>query len=503
MKKIKRRAALVAASAAVFSLTVPLAASAAPEGRAPDGPAWERCEGGGADPRQECATVQVPLDYADPDGRQISLAISRIRSEKPQSRRGALLLIPGGPGNTGLNGPTDRAKQLPASVRDAYDLIGFDPRGLGRSTPVSCGFARGDLSPMKLRPWPGPDGSLDESVATGRRMARACERSGEADGGALLRSLTTANEARDLDRIRAALGERKISAWSVSYGTYPGAVYNQLFPHRVDRLVLDSNDNPDPTKVGRGWIAAHEAGVEDSFPAFAKWASDPGNPLRLAQREDEVRPLFLHLAQELDRKPIPWPGANPAELNGNVLRHELLSALYAPRESFDGLAELILAARAGKVPPAPPAPPEDFMQNAATVGTAVVCNDVKWPTDAATYQRGVDESRARFPLTAGMPRGVTPCAFWPYAPKEPPVRITDRGPSNVLLVQNARDVATPLAGALELRKALGGRARMVTVDSTGHDAYLDNGNECGDRTVTRYLVTGKRPGRDVYCATAG
>jgi hypothetical protein len=115
------------------------------------------------------------------------------------------------------------------------------------------------------------------------------------------------------------------------------------------------------------------------------------------------------------------------------------------------------------------------------------------------YQRGVDESRVEYPLTAGMPRNAMVCAAWPYEPKEAPVRITDRGPSNILLVQNERDVATPLAGALKLRAALGKRATMVTVNSTGHDAYLANGNACGDATVSRYLATGERPDGDTYC----
>src|SRR5207249_340309 len=101
-----------------------------------------------------------------------------------------------------------------------------------------------------------------------------------------------------------------------------------------------------------------------------------------------------------------------------------------------------------------------------------------WPRDAATYRKGVAESRAKYPLTAGMPRNALVCAAWPWQPKEPPVRITDRGPSNVLLVQNTRDLATPLSGALKLREALGRRAVMVTVNSTGHEAYLANGNVC-------------------------
>lgn len=487
-----RNAAIVGVSTALLGITAPVTASATADAAEPF--AWTACEGTGVDPRQQCATLQVPMDHADPDSPLIDIAVSRIPSENPDSRRGALLLIAGGPGGSSLNDPSGKGQKLPQEVRDTHDLIGFAPRGLAPSTSVDCGLEHGDLATSKLRPWPAPDGSVDGNMDTARRMADACAR----NGGELIRHLSTANEARDIDRIRVALGERKISAWGVSYGTYVGAVYSQLFPHRTDRIVLDSVDNPDPARVSRAWLAGHEQGVEDTFPHFAAWASKPGNPDRVARRASDVRPMFLRLAARLDREPIPWPGANPEELNGNVLRQAMLDGLYRPSR-YPTLAKLILAARQGTVPPAPEAPPEAVLQNVAGVGAGTLCNDVAWPKSAAVYQKDVAESRTEYPLTAGMPRNAMLCAAWPYPPREAPVRITDRGPSNILLVQNERDVATPLGGALEMRKALGRRAIMVTVDSTGHDAYLANGNACGDRTVSRFLATGQRPASDTYC----
>ncbi|MFF4268703.1 alpha/beta hydrolase [Streptomyces sp. NPDC001536] len=492
MKPTTRSLALIAAaSGIVFGVVTPLTASAAGTSAPLE---WTRCTGGGADPRQQCATLDVPMDYADPSGRKIEIAVSRIPSENPGARRGALFLIPGGPGGTSLNDPSGKGQKLPQKVRDTYDLIGFAPRGLAPSTSVSCGLAHEDLALSRLRPWPAADGSVDGNMATARRMADACA----TNGGDLIKHLSTRNEARDLDRLRAALGERRISAWGVSYGTYVGSVYAQLFPARTDRFVLDSNDNPDPTMVSRSWLAAHERGVEDVFPVFAEWASQPGNPYRLAESAGEVRPLFLRLAARLDREPIPWPGANPEELNGNVLRQTMLDSLYDP-DDFPVLANLMLAAESGTLPPAPASPPDAVLQNVTAVGAGTLCNDVAWPTSTAVYEKGVAESRAKYPLTAGMPRNAMLCAAWPYEPKEPPVRITDRGPSNILLVQNERDVATPVSGALKLREALGRRAVMVTVDSTGHDAYLDNGNACGDGTVSAFLATGERPAADTYC----
>ncbi|WP_217145277.1 alpha/beta hydrolase [Streptomyces sp. AC627_RSS907] len=488
-----RNAAIVGVSTALLGITAPVTASAT---AGPSEPlAWTACEGTGLDPRQQCATLRVPMDHADPDGPRIDIAVSRIRSENPDARRGALMLIAGGPGGSSLNDPSGKGQKLPQSVRDTHDLIGFAPRGLAPSTPVDCGLEHGDLATSRLRPWPAPDGSVDANMATARRMADACAR----NGGELIKHLSTANEARDIDLLRAALGERKISAWGTSYGTYVGAVYAQMFPRRTDRVVLDSVDNPDPTRLNRAWLAAHEQGVDDTFPHFAAWASQPGNPDRLARSAADVRPLFLRLAARLDREPLPWPGANPEELNGNVLRQTMLDSLYSPSR-YPTLARLMRAARQGTVPPAPAVPPEAVLQNVTAVGAGTLCNDVAWPKSQAVYEKGVAESRAKYPLTAGMPRNAMLCAAWPYPPREAPVRITDEGPSNILLLQNERDVATPLDGALKMREALGPRAVMVTVNSTGHNPYLANGNACGDDTASRFLATGQRPATDTYCA---
>ncbi|MFF1722250.1 alpha/beta hydrolase [Streptomyces sviceus] len=490
MKQMTKSLALIAAaSGVVFGVLTPISASATSGGLT-----WTECQGSGLDPRQRCATVSVPMDYADPDGPKIEIAVSRIRSENPDARRGALLLIPGGPGGDSMNDPSGKGQRLPQKVRDAYDLIGFAPRGMAPSTAVDCGLEHRDLARTTLLPWPSADGSVDTNMAAGKRVSEACAR----NGGELIRHISTLNEARDLDRVRAALGERKVSAWGVSYGTYVADAYLQLFPGRTDRVVLDSNDNADPVHAERAWLAAFERGAEDNFPEFAKWASAPGNPDRLADTAAEVRPLFLHLAARLDREPIPWPGANPEELNGNVLRQSMLDSFYDP-DDYPALAKLVLAAQKGTVPPAPAGPPEAVLQNVTAVAAATICNDVDWPGDPEVYREGVAKSRAAFPLTGGMPRNAMACPSWPWEPKEAPVHVTDRGPSNILMVQNARDVATPLSGALGLREALGRRAVMVVNDSTGHDAYLDNGTGCGDATVSRFLATGVRPARDTYC----
>jgi pimeloyl-ACP methyl ester carboxylesterase len=491
MRIMTHKAVLVPAAAATLavaaSVAVPHAAGAAPT-------RWGKCTGTGLDPQQECATIKVPLSYRDPGGRQITLAISRIRSERPGSRRGALLLIPGGPGGSSLSEPSTLKAKMPVAVRDAYDVVGFDPRGFGQSTPVSCGLEHDDMLAVNQRPWPAPDGDIAGNVATERRIAQTCLR----NGGPVLRSISTANEARDIDRIREALGEQRLSAWGVSYGTYAGAVYATMFPQRTDRIVLDSSDDPNPMRVARGWLANYAVGVEDRFPDFAKWAAEPGNPYRLAKTPGAVRPLFLRLASRLDRAPMPWSGADPPQLTGNVLRETLVESMYAD-DLFPNLATLMLAARGDRPLPKPGTPPPDAaLQNVSGVAVATICDDVSWLRSIPAIARESAADRALHPLTAGMPKNVMPCTFWPV-PDEPTVRVTPRGPSNVVLVQNLRDPATPYSGARKLLAAFGQRARMVTVDSGGHEAYLAHGNACGDRLVTSFLTVGKRPARDAFC----
>ncbi len=425
--------------------------------------------------------MSVPVDYARPGGPRIDLAVSRIRTAQPGRRRGVLVLIPGGPGSSGLDRPSAFVDKLPPAVRDRYDLISFDPRGVGASAPISCDLTTDDLASSHVKPWPGPGGDIGVSVARARRVAAACLH----NAGPLVRQINTRNEVRDLDRIRAALGERKLSYWGVSYGTYVGALYATEYPQRTDRVVLDSNDDPDPARVERGWAANYAIGAEDRFPDFERFYGA------------EARTTFLSLAERLDRAPRPWPGANPPVLDGNVLRDTMLNALYNDA-AFPQLAALMHAALTGGPLPAPSNPPEALLQNTVAVAVATICNDVAWPRSIPLYGREVAANRRAYPLTAGMPVSVFACAYWP-APLEPPVRVAAGGPSNVLLVQNERDPATPLSGARQLRAALGDRARMVVVASGGHGSYLANGNACGDRTVSTFLATGARPAGDLYC----
>ncbi|MFC9941467.1 alpha/beta hydrolase [Streptomyces pratensis] len=493
---------LCATAAAVTVTAVPpVAHVAVAQGTSVPPLDWHPCElpAGTTGPAgQECATLPVPLDHSRPGGRTVPVAVTRLPSDRPENRRGTLVVVPGGPGSSGVQRLAQKGAALQEELEGAYDLVSLDPRGVGGSVRARCGIPAEDRRLVTLRSWPAPDGGIADNTDRARRTAEACARG----GGPVLRSFTTMNEARDIDRFRQALGERKLSVWGTSYGAYVGAVYGQTQPGRVDRMVLDSTGDPDPSRVAHGWLENMARGASERFADFAAWSADPAREaegLRLAARAEDVEPLFLALAEELDSSPqdSTTPGV---PLTGNGLRQALQNALYSDR-AFPAMARLIQESRDPQgVPALPPDLTQIFSDEDASLMVATICNDVRWPGPRSGYAERVATDRVRYPLTAGMPANITPCAFWKDAPAEVPTRITGEGPSNILMLQSLRDPSTPYAGALKMRAALGDRARMVTVAQGGHGMYLGNGNECGNRAVTRFLTTGHRPARDTHCA---
>ncbi|MFI5660925.1 alpha/beta hydrolase [Streptomyces sp. NPDC051684] len=445
-----------------------------------------RSQESGQDPasRLECATLQVPLDYQDPDGRQIDIAVSRLASEKPSKRRGVLLVNPGGPGITGLGYPYALATSgLPQSVQDSYDLIGFDPRGVGRSTRVTCDLTQKQQAHGNIPPYTHNAADVAKEVPYARTVAQQCATS---KSSWMLPHVTTANSARDMDRIRAALGESSISYLGGSYGTQLGSVYATLFPRREDRIVLDSNLGPGGYDVTATRMLAR--GMEDRFPDFAAYAA--AHPeYGLGSTPQQVTAKFYDLAQRLDEKPVQG-------YDGTVFRGKTLDHLYTDA-GMATLARTWQALDTNK--PLPDDPPMADFENFMAARFHTICNDSRWPRSIASYQRNAEVDRIRYPKLGGSTAGIGPCAFWPTERTEPPVRIGAKGPSNVLMVQNERDPGTPLAGAKNLRHAFGHRAVMVTADQGGHGVYPTGTNTCANDAVTTYLTTGKRPSQDVNC----
>ncbi|SDK59223.1 TAP-like protein [Glycomyces sambucus] len=452
--------------------------------------------------RMECAAVPVPLDYADPGGQSIEVMVSRLASTDPEARQGAMLLNPGGPGGAGLDQPVGMADLgLPASVTDAYDLIGMDPRGVGHSTPVSCGFTAEQAHRGNVPPYAADDAAVRAQAALAQGVAEQCA-ANDTDG--LMPHMTTANTARDIDTIRAALGEEELSFYGASYGSVLGAAYASLFPETSGRVVLDSN-------VG-GTALDHEAqrrwgsGFEPNFAYFAAWAAERDAAYGLGDTPEAVRDTYFDLAGRLDAEPV-------GEYDGALFRFIVFVSLYG-EDSFGGAARLWQSLDAGDAAAAdrlfdeldvPAATGGDAAgtpspyDNAWSAFLAVTCNDADWPEDIAVYLEATAADREAYPMFGGAGANVTPCAFWANDPVEPQVPITDEGPANVLIVQNELDVATPLEGAQINREAFGDRARLVTVDGFGHGAYVYGTNACALNTTTAFLLGGELPREDVAC----
>jgi pimeloyl-ACP methyl ester carboxylesterase len=458
------------------------------------------------DPRLQCASLRVPLDYRHPRGRQIVITISRIAAADPALRRGVLLVNPGGPGVPGLVVvPTRLAAMLPADVLDRYDLIGMDPRGVGRSTPISCGITMVGNETLIL-PYPAPDGSIARNVAFARTTARSCA----AHSGDLLPAITTANTARDMDRVRVALGEDKVSLYGFSYGTYLDQVYASLFTGRTERVILDST--VDPTRVWAGFWPRLSAATDLRMPDFTEWAARHDGVFGLGDTSAAVRHTFDLVAAKLDRSPV-FVAEFARTVDGNLFREVTRSSLYND-VNFPLLAQfwqLLAQPDASGVAAAGRSKLQDLLRGAAPQGSgvpadneaavlyAIVCGDARWPLPPSDHARAVAADRRAYPITAGMPANIWPCAFWPFAPVEPPVTITRTGPRNILILQNRRDPATSWESGQAARNALGARAVMVSVDAGDHGVYRITGGPCADEIATAFLISGTLPAADVSC----
>jgi pimeloyl-ACP methyl ester carboxylesterase len=493
------------------ALAVPAAAAVRPDGaETGGGPAaqveWGECPADVADEAAPyvltCAKVPVPLDYADPGGEQIELQISRLASDNPEARRGVLLLNPGGPGGSGLTQSTLlMSRGLPDSVLDAYDLIGMDTRGVGHSTRVDCGFTGAGYF-SNVPPYAVDDAAVIEQAKVVKAAAEQCAAN---DENGLLRHVSTANMARDLDSIRAALGEEKASYLGYSYGSALGAAYASMFPETADRVVLDSNVGD--THLNQERLRTFALGMEQTFPDFAKWAAKRHTAYGLGRTPAQVRATYFETAERLDRDPV-------LGVDGVLFRQVVFGGLYSPL-SYGRTAQTWQSLRDGDAAAARElleadlldgalsagAAPEDEaspLSNALSVFAASTCNDSDWPEDVRSYRRAVAEDREKFPLFGAASANILPCAYW-SDPVEPPVRISAEGPHNVLILQNRRDPVTPLAGGQRLHEKFGDRSRLVTVDGSGHGVYALGDNACALNVGTTYLVEGKMPRRDVVC----
>ncbi|NDZ78435.1 alpha/beta hydrolase, partial [Streptomyces sp. SID10853] len=341
-------------------------------------------------------------------------------------------------------------------------------------------------------PYPAADGTIDANAAWAKRVAGACAR----HAGRTLPFFNTVSIARDINRIRIALGLRTLSYTGTSYGTYVGQVYASLFPATSGRVLLDSTVPPGGVKAA---IQNKGRGAEDAFGGFARWAADRDSTYHLGGSPPDVRRTVLSTVRELNATPLPLMTGK--SLTGNQLL-EAEEALLEQRDDFPGLAELLGAAHAGSVPADVTSKLQFgsvFPDNFFSAQDAIVCNDTRWPKEVAGYRRAVARSASRFPLTAGSPANIWPCAFWPVTGSEHPPKPVPRGPHNILMAQNTADPSTPLSEARRTLRAFGDRAAMVTVEATGHGVAMSKG--CAADAVADFLL-GEGPARSRHCPAA-
>ncbi|KMS78623.1 tripeptidyl aminopeptidase [Streptomyces leeuwenhoekii] len=448
----------------------------------------------------QCGWVTVPLDYAKPNGKQIRLAVDRIgNTGTKDERQGALIYNPGGPGGSGLRFPTrvTNKNAVWAKAARAYDFVGFDPRGVGKSAPISCVDPQEFVKAPKMDPVPDSEADKLAQRKLAREYAEGChERS-----GAMLPHMTTPNTARDLDVIRAALGEKKLNYLGVSYGTYLGAVYGTLFPGHVRRMVVDSVVNPSREKI---WYQANldqDVAFETRWQDWQDWVAKNDATFHLGDTRAEVQAQWLKLRAAAKENPIGGV-VGPAELIGFFQ-----SAPYYD-SAWVSVATVFSKYVAGDTQALVDAAAPDLSdtagnaasENGNAVYTAVECADAKWPTDWRTWDRDNTRLHQDHPfLTWSNAWMNLPCATWPVQQNTPVDVKTGKGLPPVLIVQSERDAATPYGGAVELHQRFKG-SRLITERDAGSHGVTGLVNPCVNDRVDTYLLTSEVDSRDVTCA---
>jgi pimeloyl-ACP methyl ester carboxylesterase len=445
----------------------------------------------------QCGQVSVPLDYRRPYGRTITVAMSRMKASDPVHRRGVLLLNAGGPGVPGL--PQVLINQLVPDVAARYDLIGMDPRFVGRSTPLDCHWPTNDFFRSA-----GPTRqTFDETVALEETLAAGCA-AGNQD---LLPYASTRDTARDMDVVRAALGEKRISYVGSSYGTYLGAVYLQMFGPRADRIVLDGP--VDPKVFGPGVLSRNDPAATAALRHWAAFAADHNSQYGLGATTSGVLATVDQIDQAATRSPL---RIGRFQVDTHLFPYFVFLSLYNDdTQAYSQLAAdvQVLNEAAHGAAPDPTPMLEQFLTGITTgsggdatarSGLPVLCADRAVSHDPDTYFQDIETHRSDEPLFGPLFRDITPCAFWPTSPVEPPTTISNDVPA--LMVASAGDPVSPYAGSQTMHRALRG-SRLVTLrGSFHHTAYLD-GDPCIDTAVNHYLTTGVLPATDTTCTTAG
>ncbi|MCX4967222.1 alpha/beta hydrolase [Streptomyces sp. NBC_00654] len=446
----------------------------------------------------QCAEVTVPLDYAAPRGRTITVAISRLKATDTRHRIGSILLNNGGPGGTALESPPEFHARM-KTVGPRYDIVGFDPRFVGRSTPLDCGLPVGtNLFSAGLS-----RASFERQVVLQKDLADKCR----ATNASVLPHVSTRNTARDMDVIRGALGEKKISYFGYSYGTYLGTVYTQMFPGRSDRMVLDGAI--DPRKFGPQLLKDAVGENEQALADWATWTAARNDTYGLGRTRAQVLATIDRVIRASARGPLTVGTAPESfQLDDTRIPLILVAGLDSDTETSraalgEQVSELKKAA-AGQLTRLSPqfAAILRFTMTAeqshhGSVQSAVICGDRAAPRDPEVYWRDIERSRAASPRFGPLAGNINPCAFWDR-PREEPTEV--KHDAKLLIVSATGDPRTPHTGAVALHGLLPSSKLVTLRGANRHAVYGVYENACVDNKVNRYLATGKLPVNDRTCS---
>jgi pimeloyl-ACP methyl ester carboxylesterase len=469
---------------------------------------WRPCDdpGDGRDSEDDrCGTVRVPVDYLAPRGETVEIALRKVPAGNAKARKGTLFINPGGPGASGLEFAMEARDFFSDDVREVWDVVGFDPRGIGESGGFAC--LRGkDLDAMYAAD-PTPDTKGERTAAESARAARL--RGCLVRGGALARNMGSEQVARDLDIMRDAVGDAHLNYYGISYGTLIGALYGAEFPDRIGLMVIDSAVSPDyfasdsaSQEDVDGWAAEEAATVEDGLDAFLEDCVEQGE-CALGDDVDTARTRLLAFLDRLDRTPLPsdaegiprlTEGWAVTAINAVLLYpdswEQVEDALQVALEDGDG-TDLVWAAMDSVMR-------EDdgsYVGGYEASHLPIHCAD--WPLDATSEMEPSASVLDDHPVYAHLYGVATDsCEGW-LGTQRTNLILTVDATSPVLVLANERDLTTPSEGTREMGRGIFG-SRFVLVDADGHGVYA-NGNDCADAIVDDYLARGLAPRNGELC----
>ncbi|MDI1445678.1 alpha/beta hydrolase [Polyangium sp. 6x1] len=451
---------------------------------------WEDCGGG-----FECATFSVPVHHDAPDGRTFSIPLVRRPAAVPSARIGSLLVNPGGPGGSGVGWVRGAQIALPQPIKDRFDLVGFDPRGQAGSTPlIDC---VDDLGPVVgLDPTPDDDAERAALIAGADAFAAACK----ARSGDLLPFVGTNNVARDMDLLREALGDEKLTYLGLSYGTFLGTIYAEAYPDRVRAIVLDGAI--DPTVSGDAFIKGQALGFEAELEAFL--AACAANTSCAFHSGGDPWSAYDAVKAAIEASPLPAPPGSARTLGPGELLYGVAQPLYN-KAQWKFLAQALALAATGDgsgllaFADAYVARSADGTYGASfEVYYGVTSIDNVFPHDPQVYRTLTDELQAKAPrIGAYLPATALPSAHWPIPPWRSNTPVSADGAAPILVVGATGDPATPYPWAVSLAAQLSSGV-LLTRDGPGHVSFL-RGITCIDQAITDYLVDLVVPAEGTTC----